>query len=377
MTMAKKNPRAPKIPKLLWDWEWPVMGSHVASNRHWSAWAELWSTGGMVHLFPTHDGWKVYWETTERYGRREEGEGYVSIGRVKTVPEGKKMAAKWYKGAMTPRSNPRKSGAKMPHMTVTDWEVLEASNSLKSVASTLSGSDGRVEVTAGHARAALNHLDSIEAKLKGVPGAGAKRQRDKVKFYRAEAKKLLKGGKGSMKKENPYSARGKPIGIVGDVSPIEHWGGIVFQRPGKQYSMLYFQSYDGDKVSVFDFEIEDDVVKDLGWVNWDAVASSIGMPVEELKGYGRSKNVMARASVYEAVGGYDGFGNLDGYQQEMTIRTAEGKWDRSVNAALRAQSKARSKAMRNVQSNPVAQRRAAVARFSRLPRSQWATRKAR
>lgn len=154
------------------------------------------------------------------------------------------------------------------------------------------------------------------------------------------------------KRKNPYSARGKPIGVIGDMSPIEHGGGIVFRRPGGQYSLLYFQAYNGDElVSVYDIEIDDDVLSDLDWASWEAIAKFIDMPVSELKGHARSDNVMARASVYEAIGSYQGFGNLDPNQQEMKLSTAEGKWGRSVDAAHRAQSKARTR-------NPMGKRRA-------------------
>lgn len=133
----------------------------------------------------------------------------------------------------------------------------------------------------------------------------------------------------------------KYIGIIGDVNPIEHWGGIIYDA-GYGPHVTYFQSYE-DMVSVYDFPIEDNVLEDLNWVDWNAVAKSIGMPVSELKEHAVSPNVFARASVYEAVGGYYGFGELDPYAEEMTIKQAERKWGRAVDAAHRAQSKARKK----------------------------------
>lgn len=50
----------------------------------------------------------------------------------------------------------------MPEMSNADWARLDAGQALRRVTSTLDGCDGRVEVTPGHARAALNHLACID-----------------------------------------------------------------------------------------------------------------------------------------------------------------------------------------------------------------------
>lgn len=137
------------------------------------------------------------------------------------------------------------------------------------------------------------------------------------------------------------ATRRKYYGIIGDQSPIEHWGGIVYDQ-GYGPQVTYFQSYDDDKVSIYTFNVEDDVVADLDWADWAGVASFSGMDVAELKKYGRSKNLLARAQVYETVAGYHGFGELDPYPEETTIAKAERQWGRAVDAAHRAASKRRS-----------------------------------
>lgn len=137
-------------------------------------------------------------------------------------------------------------------------------------------------------------------------------------------------------------ARRKYIGVIGDMNPIEHWGGVIYDA-GYGPHMTYFQSYDAEgeeMVSVYDFPIDDNALEDLNWVDWDAVASYIDMDVDELKGHATSNNILARASVYEAVGSYQGFGELDPNQQEMTLKSAEGKYGRAVDAAHRAERKA-------------------------------------
>lgn len=79
-------------------------------------------------------------------------------------------------------------GSQMPKMTGADWKRLEAQNSLRSVASTLSGHDGRIEVTAQHARAALSHLDAIEKKLGNTKSPD---QREKIKHLRGKAQLII------------------------------------------------------------------------------------------------------------------------------------------------------------------------------------------
>lgn len=114
-------------------------------------------------------------------------------------------------------------------------------------------------------------------------------------------------------------------GVIGDMNPIEHDGGVVFD--GDYGTMvLYFQGWsddNGERVTVSTVSVEDNVLEDLNWVDWDAVASCIGMDVEELKGHALSDNVLARAQVYESVAGYYGWGELDPNPSELTLEEAE------------------------------------------------------
>jgi hypothetical protein len=129
----------------------------------------------------------------------------------------------------------------------------------------------------------------------------------------------------------------KYYGILGDNNPIEHWGGVVYEG---QYGpeVTYFQSYE-DKVSVYNFQVAEDVTKDLDWVKWENVATYIGMPTSELKAHAKSDNVMARASVYEAVAGYYGFTEIGSWEPvEMSLKAAEKKYGRMVDAAHRSSS---------------------------------------
>jgi hypothetical protein len=126
----------------------------------------------------------------------------------------------------------------------------------------------------------------------------------------------------------------KFYGIIGDVNPIDHDGGVVYQNGEDQSpEVLYFQGWhddEGPRVTVSSFNVEDNVLEDLPWVDWDSVASCIGMDVEELKGYAVSDNVLARAQVYESVAAHSGFGELDTYPRHMSLEEAEKEYGEFV-----------------------------------------------
>lgn len=123
-------------------------------------------------------------------------------------------------------------------------------------------------------------------------------------------------------------------GIIGDMNPIEHDGGVVYQNdPDQSPEVVYFRGWhddEGPRVTVATFCVEDNVLEDLTWVDWDSVASYIGMDVEELKGHAVSDNVVARACVYESVASHSGFMNLDSQPRELTLEQAEKEYGEFV-----------------------------------------------
>jgi hypothetical protein len=52
------------------------------------------------------------------------------------------------------------------------------------------------------------------------------------------------------------------------------------------------------------------------------------MPVKELRRYGTSPDPRARASCYEAVGSYHGWGELDSYPEQYTEWELEERWSK-------------------------------------------------
>ncbi len=131
------------------------------------------------------------------------------------------------------------------------------------------------------------------------------------------------------RKKNPKDW--KPIGVIGDMNPIEHWGGIVYETP-YGIEMLYFQESEGT-VYVHRIDISDDVIADLNWVDWKDVSSYTGVSVTELKEAARSDNALARAQVYEAVGSYHGFSELDLEPEVLSLEAAEKKYGADADAA--------------------------------------------
>lgn len=124
-------------------------------------------------------------------------------------------------------------------------------------------------------------------------------------------------------------------GIIGDMNPIEHDGGVVFDR-GHGVEVRMFRGWaddEGARVTVSEFTVGDNVLEDLTWVSWKSVASYIGMEVEELKGHAVSDNVLARAQVYESVGSLYGFGEFDSQPQELTLEQAEKEYGAFVDRA--------------------------------------------
>lgn len=124
--------------------------------------------------------------------------------------------------------------------------------------------------------------------------------------------------------------------VIGDLNPIEHDGGVVFDR-GHGPEVVYFQGWhhdeEGPQVCVATFMVEDDVLEDLDWVDWKSVADLNGMEVDELKKWAKSEDVVDRALVYERVAAYCGYGELDSQRRDMPLEEAEKEFGEFVDAA--------------------------------------------
>ena len=140
----------------------------------------------------------------------------------------------------------------------------------------------------------------------------------------------------------------KVIGNLGDEHPFDYGGFIVYRvaDPTKTGSESRWTAVEywgeptevdrddpkKDTYQVFRWNIENDVLKDLDWVEgsdlggWEAVAKSVGMSLEKLKKDARSGNALDRAWIYKLVGDFYGIDNLDSYPLELTREEMEKRW---------------------------------------------------
>lgn len=135
---------------------------------------------------------------------------------------------------------------------------------------------------------------------------------------------------------NAAKRNGKVYGQLGDINPLDHSGGIVYESdhgPVLEWTYGLPEEIDSTDEGVEDVElevyrvdIEKNVIDDLDWVDWKDVASFIDMPQKELRDHATSDNIMARASVYEAVAGYHGWHELDSYPLQRKYGELDQEW---------------------------------------------------
>jgi len=133
----------------------------------------------------------------------------------------------------------------------------------------------------------------------------------------------------------------KYIGTLGDINPIEHGGAIVYQSPYGGFEMMYFEPVEDD-VYVYDqIGLDKYLAEDLSPSDWENLASYIGMSVSELKALDFS-DPMILGELAMIIGEYSGFENaLNADAEMMTIKQAERKYGRAVDAAHAAANRRR------------------------------------
>lgn len=130
----------------------------------------------------------------------------------------------------------------------------------------------------------------------------------------------------------------KVYGGIGDINPLEHGGGVVVDS-GEGAELFYFVpdedlehlGVDTGKVEVYRVLLEDPE-EALCFVDWAQVARYVGEEEEVLRGTGES--VVARALVYETVGHYYGFANLDDNPLVLDAQEAEKRFGPLVDRCL-------------------------------------------
>ena len=133
------------------------------------------------------------------------------------------------------------------------------------------------------------------------------------------------------------------LGSIGDVNPIEHSGGYVFQRGERDPEVEYFDGVDDDfddehehttTVTVYcvDLHSSPKLFLDwLDWVNWDDVRNSCGLESIEdmgLVAWHRSLDApQERANAIHAAAGYYGWHEFDQCPMTMTVAELKERWE--------------------------------------------------
>lgn len=130
-------------------------------------------------------------------------------------------------------------------------------------------------------------------------------------------------------KKNPM----KLYGVIGDLNPIDYGGGVVFEIDDGPH-VIYFKEWgDEDTVGTFTVPIEDNLVDDTPWWDWDDVARSTGIEASELQKAGASKDPIARAQVLETLASYYGWSAFDHAPEVLSREEAEERYGPMVDAA--------------------------------------------
>ncbi len=120
----------------------------------------------------------------------------------------------------------------------------------------------------------------------------------------------------------------KKIATIGDVNPIDHGGGVIFD--GDAGPFLEWTGSPGDCIplthKVFRRHIPKDVFEDLSWVNKDRLAHGMGGDPEEMLLMSRSEDPFARAMLMSICGDYFGWENLDEEPLELTEEELTKRW---------------------------------------------------
>ena len=138
---------------------------------------------------------------------------------------------------------------------------------------------------------------------------------------------------------------------IGDRYPMDYGGHIVFQAEAPDGRVTYHSEYwdepilmrarpkpvsrDGllqvheaaeEVYEVYRWDIERDAVSDLEWADLQGVADTLGRSLSELEEAGRSDDPIRRAVLYEEVGRYHGFMELDAMPVKFSRAEMEERW---------------------------------------------------
>ena len=135
----------------------------------------------------------------------------------------------------------------------------------------------------------------------------------------------------------------KKISSIGDVNPIDHGGGFVFEDPeGGSALVEYFHGladeapdldeddpeYQTKKFDVYRVDLEDsgeEFLSQYDWVDWSDIAESTGQDVEEYSASNLATPQARAMAMWDAAGTL-GWGEFDHYPLDLTIPELEDSW---------------------------------------------------
>lgn len=128
----------------------------------------------------------------------------------------------------------------------------------------------------------------------------------------------------------------KYIANLGDRTPLDYGGSIIYQVKGERPRMLHWGSpicakcdrvecdehFNGrgiqDRYELYAFDIEDNVATDLNWVDGAEIDRSNGLEEGTWDTYARSEDLGARAQCYLDAFGHYGWANCNGQAPILT-----------------------------------------------------------
>jgi hypothetical protein len=138
----------------------------------------------------------------------------------------------------------------------------------------------------------------------------------------------------------------KPIGHIGDVDPIAHGGGFVYEDQTGVYApeMAWFEPSPDEQwhrlqgntpLSVYRILIERDPASEWWYERLDEVARFCGRSIEDAQRLANG-NIIERAFLYDALIHYFGTENFDSYPTQTTEGKAYFRYWREMRQSLRS-----------------------------------------
>lgn len=115
------------------------------------------------------------------------------------------------------------------------------------------------------------------------------------------------------------------VARVGDVDPIEHGGGVIFESPEGELSLEYLRGIGGPERTVYQVPIPEDVLDFYNWIEVENISSFGGLLPSEIRKMSTG-TPQEKAGILMLVATYYGWSNLDSYPLKLSEREVEQRW---------------------------------------------------